>query len=287
MSVLNKLIPVACISTIAVAHCVAESAWLPQVGSYSLTLSYTQESYDMFWLGEADQATSADSKQVTYGLTGEYGLSDKIAFDAYIGYAKNEFGHPSGAFLTDSGIADIELGLRYLLVDETEHAPGVPTVTARLGLIIAGNYDHYPYVAAPQSAAAIGDGSNGYELQVLLAKYYQDVGIGYTADLGYRDRNHDVPNDIFYSLGVFYSYEEKITVGFDYIVNDSRGDLDISSPTFAGRFPQLEEDVKEWMLSFSYAFEEKYSTGIVYGDTADGRNTPQNDIFGIWVSADF
>ncbi len=287
MRVLNKAFSILGVSTLMVSLYGAESAWLPKEGSYILTLSYTQESYDEFWLGDVDMDTSSDSEQVTYGLSAEYGLNEKIAFDAYIAHSKNEFGHPMGFSLEESDIADFEIGVRYQFVDETEHEGAVPTVAARLGIIIAGPYDAYPDIEAPDSAAAIGDGGNGFELQLLVGKYYQEQGLGYTFDLGYRNRNNDIPDDYYYGFGLFYSYEGTVTVGLDYRVNDSQGDLDISSPTFAGRFPELEEDVTELLFSVSYNFPEIYSLGLVYGDTLDGLNTPQNDILSLWVSAEF
>jgi len=135
----------------------------------------------------------ADITQRTYGVHFDYTLALQIALDASLGYTEVKFS-PPGANFERSGRDDARLGLTYALLAESSE---LPAVTARLGAIFAGGYD-IPTTLPPINP---GDGASGFELSLAGGK---TVGEGFSVygQLGYRNRNHGVPDDLFGNVGV-------------------------------------------------------------------------------------
>jgi hypothetical protein len=170
----------------------AQTVWLAEPGALVVTPIYTAQSFDEFYVGTAKMKLPDDITQRTTALRFDYGLTPQLALDAMIGYTTVKFS-PPGASFKRSGRDDARLGLSYAFLTENAERPAV---TFRTGLILNGNYD-VPNTLPPINP---GDGASGFESSLSIGK---SLGEGFAAygEIGYRNRNHRVPDDLFYSVG--------------------------------------------------------------------------------------
>ena len=248
------------------------------------TVSYQYQRYDEFWAGE----TSVDLKLATgfreqrqhsTFLTLEYGIIDDLTLDITAGYSWTEFHDGPGRDLTDDGLTDTTLGVRYRVVDERKYA-WIPTITLRVGGIIAGTYDDsFPFSA--------GDGANGFETSALLAKQICP-GLGFYGEIGYRWRDNDVPDDLFGAAGLAVTFKD-VTLSVGYRHTEGQGGPDIGAPGFgtAFGFPQVKEVDQRIETSLSYTDRGGRNYALYFAQTLEGRNTGEKSIFGVSVSVPF
>lgn len=257
------------------------SPWTPVAGSIETELAIARQKADQFYAGEALGAlpTGAELEQDAITLTAAYGITDRLAADIEIGYAKSRF--PVLAMLAPDGgtegLTDIKLGLRFKALDEVDGAP----LTATIGVtaIIAGGY--------PTGAlSAIGDGGSGGQVALALGKQIGPVSL--SADFGYRTRSNNVPDDVFGSVqgSVAVTNGVLLYAGLSFV--DSKGDLDIGGPGFSpARFPEVQEDYKLWTVGASAAITGSASVNLTYGQKFDGRNTAKSNVIRLGVGYAF
>ena len=160
----------------------------------------------------------------------QYGITDKLTFDATIGYGKIhkisnyypyagvELENPS---TTKSGFIDSRMGVRYKFLDEMESRyDWMPTISLRVGAIKKGDYDRRPQ--------SLGDGASGAEMNLYFAKDFNFYGLGTYGDIGYRKRENPVPNDQIYSWSLYKIFFENI-----YFIAGYRGQKGLGGYAFA------------------------------------------------------
>ena len=179
-----------------------QSPWLPTKGKFSTNFSYIHETYDEFYRGADLRDYPFDEfTQNTLFLSFEYGLSDKWALDLTFGItdSKSELEHPPTSRDGDEALTDTRFGIRYQLMNEffLDHT-FAPTLSFRLGAIIEGNYD-IGFPAAP------GDGGSGIEMSLLIGKVFGETGFGFQGAFGFRDRDSEIPEELFANANIFYS----------------------------------------------------------------------------------
>jgi len=261
----------------AAAPLAAQSAWLPQPGELTVTPGYVYQSFDTFRLGTVKVKLPADIVQQTETLAFDYGISPDLALDATLGYTGTRF-KPPGAKFTREGWDDSHLGLRYRFVNETAT---LPAFTFRIGAIIAGGYD-VPNTLPPINP---GDKGSGFEFSVSTGKTFGESGFGFYGETGYRNRNHNIPDDFFGGLGFFKHFG---SVGFNLGYRHTQGlsGGDIAGPGFGTRygFPQVKEVVSlvESGLSFTDAGGRSYQF-IAARKVGRGRNTGDATVFGVSI----
>ena len=255
----------------------AQNIWLVEPGTLVVTPGYTSQSYDTFYAGDAKMALPADIKQHTSLLRFDYGISPVWAFDATIGYTSVKFS-PPGASFKRNGRDDAQLGLTYLLLKESNEAPAI---TFRFGAILAGSYE-VPTTLPPINP---GDGASGFEASFAAGK---SLGAGFAlyGELGYRNRNHGVPDDIFGSAGLAKSFGPlSVTIGYRRTQGQSGGD--IGGPGFGTDFgfPGVKEKTQffESGVSFTDKGGRSYQLSIAksFGSV---RNTGRSTVIGFSVS---
>ena len=264
---------VATVALPLVAHA-QNSVWLPAPGSGSVSLSFLSQNADRFYIGSSLMVLPFGSiKLTTTTLAGQYALSDGVAIDAKLPYARRTSGIGS-----DSAVADVKLGVTWRFVDEFERR-GAPSVALRLGAIIAGNYQ-------TQRPDSIGDGASGYEASVLIGRYVSD-SIGLRGELGIRDRNRGVPNETFISLGADWRITPTFAASVGFTDTRASGNLDIGGPGFTpARFQQVAEKRSVANVGLSYAITPKLSISGNIGRVTSGRNTPKAELYSLGVAFD-
>lgn len=256
------------------------SAWLPQPRQLIVTPTYGYQTFDAFWFGqEKVKLAPYDSIQHSALLGLEYGLCPQSAVDVSVGYTWTEARafDPAGVRKTDDGLADTRFGLRYKLLDEaTADYAWAPTLALRVGGIIEGTYQE----GQPFSA---GDGASGVETSLLFGKAFGQTGFGLYGDIGWRWRNHSVPNDLFGSVGVYQTLAERVTLSFGYRHTQGLDGGDIGEVPFPL--------TKEISQNIEFGLGIRDNGGRYYqlfaARTLDGRNTGEKWIAGASVSFTF
>jgi hypothetical protein len=264
------------------ASAYGQSVWPPGKGEFTVSPGFTYSTFNEFWAAHEKVGSLKDNNERLDQYTGfvklEYGILSSLAADLTIGYTTTS---STKTFANDSddGLADTEFGLRYRFVTETRTRPAV---AVRVGGIIAGTYD--------EKTPFAGDGANGFETSVLLGKTFGETGFGLYADMGYRVREADVPEDVFGSFGAikqFYGIfhdADMITLSFDYHHVQATSGLNIGGagfdPTRASHgFPALREvnQLVEGSIGYADAGHRHYQFAIA--KSVDGRNTGDKLVF--------
>jgi len=249
-----------------------QSAWHPNEGDYNFSLSHVVESYDEFYRGadRRDYPFGEFHQHTTY-LSGEYGITDKLAVDFTLGYTYTEATdkHPPTGIDNDSGLSDIRIGLRYQLINEfLADESYMPTISFRIGLILEGTYDTgFP--------AAAGDGGNGIETSIHIGKVFGDSGFGFEGSFGYRNRNQDIPDEIYGNINFFYScFDDQLVFYTGYDFQKSLHGMDIGDPGFTyKKFHRTQEISHNLQYGVHYYITESLGVGLTFAHTIDGRNT--------------
>lgn len=256
------------------------SAWLAEPGTGFVNVSYVYQTADEFYRAEQKRPTPAggeDLSQGTVWVNLDYAMTDSLAVDVQVGWAQSDFvvlfpgPAPEDGY---SGLVDTTVGLTWRVVDEA--ISDAPSVAFRIGGIIAGDYDT-GYINS------LGDGGNGYEASVIVGKFLGDR-FGLSGELGYRDRDNEIPSAIFANVSALWLLNERFTLGLDYQYVDSESALDIGAPGFSpARFPELEEDVQSAGVRLFWNLGN-VGLNLFHARVVDGRNTAANGITGATVS---
>ena len=250
------------------------SPWLPVPGSTQVSLEYVNQSGDEFRAGSEKMTLPNKIKQDTTSLGLQYGLTDQLAIDAKLNYASSTFGDAKDSAFGDSGV-----GINWRVVDEFERS-NMPTVTLRGAVIIDGNY-------SVGKVDAIGDGASGVELSVLAGKYLLPK-LTVAGELGYRNRDNNVPADIWFSANVGYSINSVVGLSAGFTSTRSQGNLDIDGEGFTpDRFPEVREDRDLVKVGASFAVNPRTSLNVNYGEVVSGRNTTLATVWGASVATSF
>ena len=250
----------------------SNSPWLPIPGQFSLGLNHTEQSGNDAYIGGTLLPLSAITggaaskyKRASTTLRLDYGLSDSLALDAAIGYAKVKV----GAADSDSGMTDSTLGVRWRVLDEYED-PALPTLTLRGAAILKGNYDG-------ARLASVGKGANGFEAAVVLGKQILPA-LALWAEIGVQQRSDSVPSATFYEISARFRFAPMWSASLGYSDKKFGGDLDIGGAGFSpARFQEVREERGVVKLGIGYAFARNQGLAINLAKTTRGRNTVKDD----------
>ena len=157
---------------LAATGTLATTAYLPDPGTGNLRPTASVQWARDFWFDDNAATLPGHLTQVTAGAEFEYGLAPNLGLDATVAYSTvNYRGGPLGPYtlITDdqevrSGLADVRLGASWRVFDEFRSLnEATPTVTLRVGALLAGTYD-------TGFINAVSDGADGWELGVKIGR---------------------------------------------------------------------------------------------------------------------
>jgi len=263
--------------------CWAASPWFGEAGDKTISVTYVSESFDEIWKkntkGPLGGGNSIDHRTLWFRY--EQHLADDMAYSVTTGWTESEFDPATrGDF---DGRADTLLDLKYLLYDEFSREKSYPTVSARAGITIAGTY--------PASSAgnphSPGDQADGLEASVLLGKMLSNM-FSVFGELGYRYRNNDVPNDLFYNVGVSYQFENGLRFDTLYVVTEGQSGTDIGQPGFSpNEFEKLREERSLIDVGLFFPVADSHALGVHFANVIEGRNTGKSDILSLTYTYGF
>jgi len=206
-------------------------------------------------------------RNTNFNVYWEYGIQDNLTFFTTGSFSDLE-NRSNGVETSGSGIGDIDIGLRYRLVDG-------PVIISAQGLFKA------PYLYDEDSELPLGNGQEDFEGKLLFGKSFGDLGYG-GLEVGYRFRTDD-PVDEFRFLveyGIDVSEDIYLRTKLDGIhaAGSSSVNSDvISDPDFATAAlnPQLPLEFDLGRLEYTAGYKLSDSIGIeLTGTTAVyGENT--------------
>ena len=227
------------------------------------------------------EGTFENFQNTNFNIYLEHGLKDNLTFFATGSFSDLE-NRSDGVETSDSGIGDIDVGLRYRLVDG-------PVIVSVQGLFKA------PYLYDEDSELPLGNGQEDFEGKLLFGKSFGDLGYG-GVEVGYRVRTDD-PVDEFRFLveyGFDLSDRTYLRTKLDGIHAAGSSDIEagvITPPAIdiggntpftvgAALNPQLplEFDLGRLEYTAGYKFSDKIAAEItgttaIYGDnTLKGTN---------------
>jgi hypothetical protein len=183
----------------------SQQAWAPYQRQLWIRPMVTHSEYNSAYLANSFAKFDDNIRITTGSIALEYGITDRLTIDGTFGFGRlgrhkifNRYlGFQQTPEVPDKyGFLDSRIGIRYKIFDEFDtDKKWLPTISIRVGGIKKGDYDRTPQ--------ALGDGANGGEVHLLLAKDFGFWGLGTLGELGYRKREKPVPDDILY-YGAFY-----------------------------------------------------------------------------------
>lgn len=253
------------------------SPWLGEPGASTLSIAIISQEADELKAGNTTAPLPVDLTQDTLHLSYEYGLADNLRLDFSTNYSKAKFAGASPSELSDIG--DSTVGISWRVHDEFL-SNGAPTVTLRAGVTIAGSYE-------TGAINAIGEGADGVEASVIVGKSLGQY-LSLAGEAGYRARSDDTPDETFYNLNAYLTFNSNLYAFISLAARDSRDGLDIGGPGFSpARFNETKIEEEIFSFGLSYRVNSKLAFNAQYFDTRGDRNVPVYDGFAIGTSISF
>lgn len=245
------------------------SPWLPAHGSTTLSVDVTSGSTEQFFIGDESTDLGGELEGTYVWFNAKYGYDDIWAFDIRTGYAETGFGN--GQQERDD-ITDTSIGVSYQFNNEFEADNGSPTISARLGYTVGGDYE-------TNVIDSIGDGASGFDASLLVGKSITP-SIALFGDLSYRQRGSGVADGVKYLLSAYYT-SPIAGLGFQVAAAGIRTDsnLDIDSEGFSfERFSQTNRDTDMLILGANYGFTNGVGIGFSFSNVLSGRNVADTNV---------
>jgi len=243
-------------------------AWVAEEGKGYGKLAFSQYSADDFY-GERSDLEEFTGSEFSY--YGEYGIGNKLAIYGKIQHLDFEQSDTNGASISNSGLGDLDIGVRY----QWNAEPFVLSTSVLAKL---------PYLYDENDALALGNGQEDIELRVLIGKGLNQYGyVG--AEFGYRVRLDEPSDEYRYLLEYGFSVNQNLyfrskidgieSADNEDFANSPAGNLSLATAFSVGKleltggwnFGNAGSDGERWGVEFTY-------TDDLYGDnTLDGNRT--------------
>lgn len=240
-------------------------AWVADEGQGYGKFAASQFNSEAFF-GERDDLGEFTGRELSY--YGEYGLGNKLAFYGKFQYLEFEQSDNLGVTESNSGLGDVDLGLRY----QWNAEPFVISTSVLAKL---------PYLYDKDEALALGNGQEDIELRMLIGKSLNQFGY-FGVEFGYRARFDEPSDEYRYLLEYGFSVNDNLYFrtkldGIESVdsatpITNTTTNLSLSPAFSVGKleltggwnFSDSGSDGEQWGVEFTF-------TDDLYGDnTLDG-----------------
>lgn len=265
-----------------------QAVWLPEPNQWLLTPWYQYTEFQEIWRGKnRETITTGDGHgfdQNNGMVLLEYGIVKDWAADLLLGYtslATRSFSTPAGSVRKTQGLMDIQLGMRWQLLNETNTTSAfTPDLTLRVGGIYNGSYDDdFPF--------APGNGSVGIEPSVLIHKDFGWDGFGMYGNIGYRNMRSGGNSQVFGSVGVSQRYKGfTFNGGYRHQQNTTGEDVGGSGNTITYS-NKVKEYNQYWVVGVGYTDKKTRHYQFYLEENFNGHNTGNKTVYGIYATFPF
>jgi hypothetical protein len=270
------LLPLVAMAVTQIAS--AQSATMSEAGTWYLSTSYTNQSFDEFYAGDVKVANPAgEIERQSYRINLEYIVADSWALDLSLGYFRAESG-VVGPFTQGSqdGLADTEFGIRHTLAKQADL--GID-LAVRLALTVPGDYE-IGQLSAP--------GDDAYGANVKFLAGYSMGGTRLEGLVGFGVNEGAVPEAWTVGTRVIQELGAGFALDLGYRYFDSSGSIDIGGPGFApSRLNEVSEQGQVFEVGASYGDAAGRYYRLVYSELFDGENVGQEQTLGASVTFRF
>lgn len=141
------------------------------------------------------EGTFENFQNTNFNVYWEHGVRDDLTFFA-TGSLTDIENRADGVETSETGVGDIDVGLRYRLIDG-------PVIVSVQGLFKA------PYLYDEDSELPLGNGQEDFEGKVLFGKSFGDLGYG-GLELGYRFRTDDPVDEFRFLVEYGFDLSDKV-----------------------------------------------------------------------------
>lgn len=261
----RALISLPAIAVLLFSGLAYSGAWTGPQGAAYNKFGFNYFTSDEQLDGDGDSFdTGAEFTDFNFTYYGEYGFRDDLTFFGSVPLKSLEFDPDAGSSVDNTGIGDIDLGIRYNLYNED------------WGLISVQGLVKIPSAYDEDEDVPLGNGQTDIEVRLLYGKSLWPKPMYLGAEIGYRFRDEEPSDEIKYLLEFGYTVNDKVSLrakldGTTSAKNADSGTDFAGNPTLAPDF-----DLGKLELTAGYTIEknrfvEFTLTPVVYGrDTADG-----------------
>lgn len=248
-----------------------ENGFLRGKGKADFVVSFTQDEYDEFWLGEDD--VDAPGEGVTRRSTTLYaafGVRDDL--DVVVSASNVEASVEDDSFEEQDDPQDAYVGAKWRFwTSATDgHSEGFSLLLAPSVKLPLTDYEE-------NDVTAIGDGQVDLRGRI-VAHYQHESGVYAALETGYDRRNGAPSDEIPLNLSIGATYGP-FTLSPFYSRVFSDGGPDIGG----GSFPSVQEELERVGVSFYARLGSGFGLTGMWRTTTDGRNTGDADTVSLGV----
>ena len=247
------------------------------------------EEYKAIYKRKDNNPREFDYDEQTWSFYGEYGLFDSLTLIGSFDYKEAEWtyqGHPGSPDKTakSSGLADINLGLRYRLL-QTDKG-----VLSLQGMYKTGE----AYDEKDQDLTAdiqLGDGQDDFELRLQYGQSLYPLIPGYmNIEAGYRWRTQEYSDQLRYLIeaGVDITSALYFRTKLDAYVSVGNGDdqdKDSNGVDIELNSVPYESDLGKLELTLGYKITQQYSVEASYFNELYGASTTKGETWSLAIAA--
>ena len=264
MIIMNNFLKLTVFSALGLAmpHAAYAGAWTAKEGENNLkgAVNYFETSNRF-----GPENGFENFKNTNFNVYWERGLKDNLTFFATGSFSDLE-NVTDGAETSGSGVGDIDLGLKYRLVDG-------PVIVSVQGLFKA------PYLYSDDSELPLGNGQEDFEGKLLFGKSFGALGYG-GLEVGYRVRTDDPVDEFRYLVEYGFDLNDKtyLRTKLDGIHAATSADVEAAGVNALNPQLPLEFDLGRLEYAAGYKINDRFAaevtgTTAIYGDnTLKGTN---------------
>ena len=245
-----------------------DTGFLRGKGSLDLAVSYTDDSYDSFWIG-SERITDAPFGEVTrttINLYAAYGISDNIDLVTSLSHVKSE---TDAVFDSESDLQDLTVYLKWKAHSRQWGNGRLNLLLAPGGKVPVSDYED-------NAVPALGDGQADIRLRG-IAQYQWNNGSFISLESGYDLRFEDTPNEVPIHLTAGTTFANLLTVSAFLSDISSQGGYDIGEGPFYG----VKEEFTRYGIGLFIRVNNKVGVSAYGWSTTDGLNTGDVDGFSL------